>query len=66
MGRIKSTAIKRLGDDLIQEHADKFSTDFEHNKKILDEVKKIESKKMRNVLAGYITRRMQQIEKTGL
>jgi len=66
MGRVKSTAIKRLGDELIQKYPDRFSTDFETNKEVLKEIKNIRSKKIRNILAGYITKKMVQIEKTGL
>lgn len=66
MGRIKSIAIKRLGEELIREHASKFSTDFEKNKKALDEVKPIKSKRTRNIVAGYITKKMQQIKSSGI
>jgi len=62
MGRIKSVAVKNLGDDLIASHGNKFTTDFDRNKKILDEVKKIKSKRTRNILAGYITKQMQKIK----
>jgi small subunit ribosomal protein S17e len=63
MGRIKSTAVKRLGDELIEAHKNKFSADFEKNKKALGEVKKTRSKKTRNSLAGYITKKIKQMEK---
>ncbi len=66
MGRIKSIAIKRLGEELIKEHGGKFSTDFEKNKKVLGEVKPIKSKRTRNILAGYITKKMQQIKSSGI
>jgi len=66
MGRVKSTAIKRLGDELIQRYPNRFSADFETNKEVLKEIKNIKSKKIRNILAGYITKKMIQIEKTVL
>lgn len=66
MGRIKITAIKNLADELIEKFGDRFSTDFEKNKESLDEIKDIKSKKTRNILAGYITRQMQRIKKTGI
>lgn len=66
MGRIKSIAIKRLGEELIKEHGGKFSADFEKNKKALAEVKPIKSKRIRNILAGYITKKMQQIKSSGI
>ncbi len=66
MGRIKTSAIKTLGEDLIREHGNRFEENFEINKKILGEIKPIKSKKIRNVLAGYISNRMQQIKKSGI
>ena len=62
MGRIKSVPVKNLGDDLMATHGKKFTTDFDKNKKVLDEVKKIKSKRTRNVIAGYITKQMQKIK----
>jgi len=66
MGRIKTIAVKTLGNDLIKEHSDKFTGDFDKNKDVLGELKYIKSKKVRNTLAGYITKEMKRIEKSGL
>lgn len=66
MGRIKITAIKTLANELIEQHGDKFSSDFEKNKIALNEVKDIKSKKIRNITAGYITKQMQKIKKSGI
>jgi len=66
MGRIKSTAIKTMARDLIQEHGSKFSTDFEKNKKLLSEIKPIESKRVRNILAGQIVNEMKKIKQSGV
>ncbi len=66
MGRIKTISIKMLGNQLIREHSNKFTDDFEKNKEILAEIKDIKSKKIKNVLAGYITKEMKKISKTGL
>ena len=66
MGRVKTIAVKTLGDELIRAHGKKFSDNFEKNKKALDEVKEIKSKRVRNVLAGYITQEMQKIKKSGI
>jgi len=56
MGRIKTTLIKRTGKKLLSMHPDKFKPDFTENKKAVEEVADIPSKKLRNVLAGYLTR----------
>ena len=58
MGRIKTTQIKRVGNKLVRQHRDKFSKDFDTNKKVLPEYVKVGSKKLRNILAGYIARLM--------
>ena len=63
MGRIKSIAVKNLAREIIAEHGDKFSTDFDQNKKAVSEIRKIESKKIRNVVAGYITKEMERLNK---
>ena len=60
MGRIKTKQIKRIALQLIELHRDKFKNNFEDNKKLVEEFAEIPSKKMRNVIAGYVTRLMQQ------
>ena len=66
MGRIKSIAVKNLGREMIAVHGDRFSTDFDKNKKIVDEIRSIDSKKIRNVVAGYITKEMEKAKKSGV
>ncbi|MBN2042175.1 MAG: 30S ribosomal protein S17e [Candidatus Aenigmarchaeota archaeon] len=66
MGRIKQVAIKTLGNEIIEVHGKKFSEDFDKNKEVLATIKDIKSKKIRNVLAGYITKEIQRINKSGL
>ena len=66
MGRIKSIPVKNLARELMDEHGDRFGTDFDENKKIVDEVKNIDSKKIRNTVAGYITKEMEKAKKSGV
>ncbi len=66
MGKVKNTAIKTLAEQLITEYGEKFSDDFEHNKNVLNEVRPIHSKKIRNIVAGYITRKMKRLKQTGV
>jgi len=56
MGRIKTALIKRNAESIYINNKDRFTSDFEANKKTLSEVATVESKKIRNVLAGQITR----------
>ena len=60
MGRIKTKLIKRNAKELIQRYKDRFSNDFQDNKKIIIELVEVNSKKLRNVMAGYVTRLMRQ------
>lgn len=54
MGRIKSTTIKRTAKQLVDEMPESFTKDFDDNKKALGNT--MPSKKMRNKIAGQITR----------
>ncbi len=56
MGRIKTTAIKSKGQKIFNEHKEEFTTDFAKNKEIVRGIAQIPSKKIRNILTGYITR----------
>ncbi len=56
MGRIKTQLIKRTTEDIVSKDSEAFTTDFNENKKVLDSKLNISSKKMRNVIAGYVTR----------
>lgn len=58
MGRIKTTQIKRITFELIKKHKDVFTENFEENKKVLSRLLVNDSKKIRNSIAGYITRLM--------
>ncbi|MBN1377223.1 30S ribosomal protein S17e [Candidatus Woesearchaeota archaeon] len=56
MGRIKTQLIKRVTKELFSSHKDEFSNDFEENKKLVEKFADVPSKKLRNIIAGYITR----------
>ena len=56
MGRIKTKLIKRVTQDLMEAHGDKGKEDFGDNKKLVDKYVDTSSKKIRNSIAGYVTR----------
>jgi small subunit ribosomal protein S17e len=60
MGRIKQTYLKRIAQKLLKDRAELFSTDFEHNKKQVQENTDITSKSIRNKIAGYIAHVMKR------
>lgn len=55
MGRIKTSFIKNIALDLVEKHPDKFTKDFYQNKEAVKQLIGIKSKKLRNMIAGYIT-----------
>ena len=46
--------VKKLSTELLNRYPDKFNVDFQQNKKIIDEIAKVNSKELRNQIAGYI------------
>jgi small subunit ribosomal protein S17e len=56
MGRIKTRLVKAITQDLLEEYRDSFSTDYEENKLKIKNLIDIKSKKLRNIIAGYLTR----------
>jgi len=56
MGKVKTEQIKHLGKELMTRFPNKFTTNFDENKRIVDEVTKGTTTRVRNKVAGYITR----------
>ena len=56
MGRIKTRLVKAITHSLLEEHRDSFSTSYEENKLKVSELVNVRSKKLRNIIAGYVTR----------
>ena len=62
MGRIKTKLVKRLTIDLVKQYKDMFTNDFTKNKEVVVKLLSGTSKKIRNVVAGYVTRLMKHKE----
>ncbi len=62
MGNIRPTYIKRVAIELVKLYPEKFTEDFQHNKKMVSELTDVESIMMRNRIAGYVTRYRQHYE----
>ena len=56
MGRIKTQLIKRTTEHLLRDHAGQFSEDFNANKDAVNKFVSVSSAKLRNTIAGYVTR----------
>lgn len=56
MGRIKTMPIKRVTNELFVKHKSEIDSDFKKNKELLPKLANIRSKKIKNIIAGYLTR----------
>jgi len=48
--------VKRIARELIERYPDRFTADFENNKKGVQSLTTVSSVKLRNRIAGYVTR----------
>ena len=60
MGNIRPSLIKIRALRLIEKYPDQFTTDFDENKGLVERFTDVDNKKMRNWIAGYITRYKQR------
>jgi small subunit ribosomal protein S17e len=58
IGSIRPTYIKSISMELLRENRDVFGSDYEKNKMLVTEYTNIESKNIRNRVAGYITHKI--------
>ena len=55
MGKVKTEQIKRVANELVARFPEKFSNNFEENKRAVDALTRGTTTKVRNQIAGYIT-----------
>jgi small subunit ribosomal protein S17e len=58
MGRIRTGFVKRQAEKLMRTYLIQFSSKFESNKKKVNELADVPTKKLRNLIAGYITKKL--------
>ncbi|KAI8977368.1 40S ribosomal protein S17-A [Mycotypha africana] len=63
MGRVRTKTVKKASRVLIEKYYPRLTLDFQVNKKILDEVSIIQSKRLRNKIAGFTTHLMKRISR---
>ena len=56
MGSVRTEQIKRTAKELVRRFPDKFTRDFENNKHLVKSLVQGGTPKVRNQIAGYITR----------
>jgi len=60
MGRIKTILVKRITKQLISEHKEDFSEDYNKNKEVLKKYISTKSPKIKNAISGYVSRLVKQ------
>ncbi|MED6183682.1 40S ribosomal protein S17 [Stylosanthes scabra] len=63
MGRVRTKTVKKSSRQVIERYYSKMTLDFHTNKKVLQEVALIPSKRLRNKIAGFSTHLMKRIQK---
>ena len=56
MGRIRTKFTKRIVREFLAKHKLEFNDNFDHNKLKIQELSNVKTKKIRNQLAGYLTK----------
>jgi small subunit ribosomal protein S17e len=56
LGKVKTEQIKRVGKELMERFPDKFTTNFDENKRLVETLTQGTTTRVRNQIAGYITR----------
>jgi len=59
-GKVQTELEKKIARELVERFPDKFTTDFETNKKLVESLTNISSKNLRNRIAGCITQLQNQ------
>ena len=54
MGNIRQRYIKNAARTLLQYYEDEFTSDFETNKRLVEQYSDVKTKKVRNRIAGYV------------
>lgn len=62
MGNIRPRFIKRAAERLVRDYPERFKPDFEHNKRAVSELLILPSKRLRNLVAGYLTSLVKRME----
>jgi len=60
----KPEFVKRIALEIYNRYPDMISTDFEENRKLVGKLLMSRSKKVRNMVAGYLTRLKRMVEES--
>merc|ERR1712093_668159 len=63
MGRVRTKTVKKASRDIIENYYQRLTNDFNVNKRIIDEVADVQTKRLRNKIAGFTTHLMKRIQR---
>ncbi|KAK8956525.1 40S ribosomal protein S17-3 [Platanthera zijinensis] len=63
MGRVRTKTVKKSSRQVIEKYYSRMTLDFHTNKKVIEEVAIIPSKRLRNKIAGFSTHLMRRIQR---
>jgi len=56
LGKVRTETVKRAARELVERFPDRFTNEYEANKLAVNGLLRSPSKKLRNLIAGYVTR----------
>ena len=62
MGRVRTKTVKKASRQIIEKYYTKLTLDFHTNKRVIEEIAIIPTKRLRNQIAGFITHLMKRIQ----
>merc|ERR1712138_307278 len=62
MGRVRTKTVKRASRAIIEKYYGKLTNDFHTNKRIIDDIAVIQSKRLKDRISGFTTHLMKRIQ----
>merc|ERR1711968_143875 len=63
MGRVRTKTVKKASRQIIEKYYNRLTLDFHVNKRVCDDVAIVQSKRVRNNIAGFTTHLMKRIQR---
>jgi len=62
LGKVRTEKVKKVARELVRQNPNKFTADFKNNQELVKSLTIISSTRLRNRIAGYITRLLASVE----